>query len=77
MVHQGAHGGMIGFSYLVYDAFEGRVYGDFVLVYSLNNKGGEVTPASCWVKPLGHAKIQCKSSDEFEELADKYFGIGP
>jgi hypothetical protein len=72
MVHQGAHGGMVGFSYLVYDAFEGRVYGSYVWVNSENK-----TPVACWVKPLGQKKIQCKTDDEFEELVDKYFGIGP
>jgi hypothetical protein len=37
----------------------------------------EVAPVECYVKPLGHAKIQCKSNDEFETLVEKYFGIGP
>jgi hypothetical protein len=42
-----------------------------------SKKYWEVAPTVCWVKPLGHAKIQCKTDDEFEELVDRYFGIGP
>ena len=54
----------------VYDAFEGREYASYWDDFH--------TPivAVCYVKPRGHEKIQCKNSDEFEQLVDKYFGIG-
>ena len=65
------------FSDVVYDAFEGRVYARYVWLNVENKKNSEVTPTECWVKPLGKTEKQpCSSSDEFEELVDKYFGIG-
>ena len=62
-------------SYLVYDAFEGRVYASYVWINPEHKKGWEVDPTDCSVKPRGQASIVCKSSDEFEDLVDKYFGI--
>jgi hypothetical protein len=55
-------------SYAVYDAFEGRGYGSFI---SIKNDVME-----CYISRPGHDRENCKSSDEFEQLVDKYFGIG-
>jgi|HubBroStandDraft_6_1064221.scaffolds.fasta_scaffold00716_6 hypothetical protein len=60
----------------VYDAFEGRVYASYVWVNSQRKKYWEVAPIECSVKPHGQAEITCKSSEEFEELVDRNFGIG-
>jgi hypothetical protein len=63
-------------SVVVYDAFEGRVYANYMWINSQKKKYWEVAPMECDVKPRGQPEIVCKSSDEFEELIDKYFGIG-
>jgi len=56
---------------LISDAFENRVYGQFMSF----SKGVKVQ--ECSIKPLGQTEITCKSSDEFNELALKYFGTVP
>ena len=63
-------------SHIVYDAFEGRSFASYRWVNAENKKYWEVTPEECMVKPRGQTEITCKSSAEFEELVDKYFGIG-
>ncbi len=77
MIH---HGGMsLGsprVSYVVFDAFENRDYATYIWINSEKKRCWEVAPAQCEVKPRGQPEITCKSSDEFEELVDKYFGIG-
>jgi hypothetical protein len=60
----------------VYDAFEGRRYATYIWINSQNKKFWEVAPAVCSIRPLGQDEMSCKSSDEFERLVDKYFGIG-
>ena len=60
--------GKVSISYVVYDAFEGRVYANFI---SIN--GGQVM--ECSVKPQGHEELLCKSTYEFERLVDKQFDI--
>lgn len=77
MVHDaGVSYGNRTVSDVVYDAFEGRVYANYIFINSQKKYDWEVAPAECDVKPRGQAEITCKSSDEFEELIDKYFGIG-
>jgi hypothetical protein len=61
---------------VVYDAFEGRMYANYVWINTQNKKYWEVPPMICSVKPRGGDEIICHSSDEFETLIDKYFGIG-
>jgi hypothetical protein len=59
----------------VYDAFEGRVYAAYIWI---NNKGKqywEVKPMECFVLPIGKDKIPCSSVEEFNKLAETYFGI--
>ena len=63
-------------SYSLFDAIEGRTYGDYVWINSTQKKYWEVAPMVCSVSPRGGDKITCKSDDEFNQLIDKYFGIG-
>jgi len=82
MVHDhGVSYGNLTVSDVVYDAFEGRDYASYIWINPTRRSDRlplpeEVAPAECYVKPRGQAEITCKSSDEFEELIDKYFGIG-
>jgi len=61
---------------IVFDAFEGRTYAAYSWINSQSKKYWEVTPIECRVLPRGQEAMNCKSSDEFEALIDKYFGIG-
>jgi hypothetical protein len=56
---------------LIFDAFEGRVYGSFM------SFSHDVRPQECSIKPRGQPEIICKSGDEFNDLALKYFGTVP
>ena len=77
MVHDaGVSYGNPTVSDVVYDAYEGRVYANYMWINSQKKKYWEVGPMECDVKPRGQPEITCKSSNEFEELIDKYFGIG-
>ncbi len=60
----------------VFDAFEGRGYARYEWVNAQKKKYWEVAPAECVVYPRGQPEIKCKSSDEFDALVEKYFGIG-
>ena len=50
----------------VYDAFEGRSYGEF---YQYHDEA-----PTCYVKPRKD-KISCKTEDEFRSLVEKHFGV--
>jgi hypothetical protein len=63
-------------SYSLFDAIEGRTYGQYVWINSTQKKYWEVPPMMCEVKPRGTDKMLCHSDDEFDQLIDKYFGIG-
>jgi hypothetical protein len=77
MVHGAPTGrGALSSSDVVYDAFEGRVYANYIWINTENKKYWEVPPTECSVKPRGGDEIICRSSDEFETLIDKHFGIG-
>jgi len=60
----------------VTDAFEGREYASYIWINSEGKPYYEVPPTDCSVKPRGQPSIDCKSSEEFHSLVDKYFGIG-
>jgi hypothetical protein len=60
----------------VYDAFEGRGYASYIWINSEKKKYWQVAPMECSVKPRGQDEITCKSSEEFDSLIDKHFGIG-
>ncbi len=65
-------------SIVVYDAFEGRVYANYLWMNRLKEgkKYWQIKPTECSVKPQGQGELDCVTSEEFEKLVDKYFGIG-
>jgi len=76
MVHTvSATGTSVSDTELVFDAFERRGYASYVWVNAGKKKYWEVAPMTCVVYPRGQPEITCKSSDEFDALVDKYFGI--
>lgn len=56
------------FSHVVYDAFEGRVYGNF------DSTSDREEPSMCDITPRNQPEIKCESREEFDRLALKYFG---
>jgi hypothetical protein len=54
----------------VYDAFGEREYGE--LLTQKTKSGPDIV--ECDVQPPGQSRIECKSDDEFDSLALKYFG---
>jgi hypothetical protein len=76
MVHTVLTNQGVSVSNIVTDAFEGRGYASYIWINPQGKKYWEVAPNDCTVKPRGQAIITCKSSEEFEGLVDKYFGIG-
>lgn len=59
-------------SKILNDAFEGKEYGNFILVVPLNKAEWQVAPAECRVTlPSGEQTI-CHSSDEFDALVKQY-----
>jgi len=71
----------------IQDAFEGHIVGSFSETFTYadcNNSSSTCTPTgqqqagrSCSIYPPGQQNITCKSEDEFNALALKYFGITP
>lgn len=59
----------------VLDAFGGRTYAQYMWINSQNKKYSEVSPFMCEIDIPGKPKEACKSSDEFDELTEKYFGV--
>ncbi len=60
---------------VVYDAFGGRIYANYLWINSQNKKAWEVSPATCEIHIPGRPDETCKSSEEFDELTEKYFGV--
>ena len=60
---------------VVYDAFGGRVYANYIWVNSRNKRYWEVPPSMCEIHIPGKAEETCKSDKEFDELTEKYFGV--
>jgi hypothetical protein len=61
-------GGSFLYGHEIWDAFENRGYGSFMSMSKPQNI------MECSIKPRGQVEIICKSSDEFNDLALKYFG---
>ena len=61
---------------VVYDAFERRVYANYLWINSEGKKYWEVSPMECAVHPIGKDEITCKSAPEFDELVEDLLGIG-
>lgn len=60
----------------VFDAFENRTFASYTWLSVKGKKYWEVKPMECNVKPINGKKIICESPDEFEDMVDKYFGLG-
>jgi hypothetical protein len=60
----------------IFDAFEGRSLGTYLWFSYPQKKYWEVKPTMCNVKPAGSPKQSCTSTEEFEALVDKFFGLG-
>jgi hypothetical protein len=60
----------------VWDAFEGRNVASYNWISQTGKKYWEVKPIECSVKPAGGEKIYCKTTQEFEDAVEKYFGLG-
>lgn len=64
--------GRTGNSQYLEDAFEGKVFGNYIWIEDKVKKYWEVPPIECdMILQTGEKKI-CASSDEFEELANNY-----
>jgi hypothetical protein len=68
--------GEVSISSLVADAFEGRELAYYLWFSEAGKKYWEVKPTMCHVKPINGEKITCESTEEFESLVDKHFGLG-
>ena len=62
-------------STVVYDAFGGRIYADYMWINSRNEKYWEVQSSKCEIHIPGKPDEICKTDAEFDELTEKYFGV--
>lgn len=60
---------------VVYDAFGGRVYANYMWINSHNKKYWEVSPSTCEIHIPDKPDETCKTDTEFDELTEKYFGV--
>ena len=60
---------------VVYDAFGGRVYANYMWVNSQNKKYWEVSPSTCEIHIPGKPDETCKTDAEFDRLTETYFGV--
>jgi hypothetical protein len=60
---------------VVYDAFGGRIYANYIWINSQNKKYWEVSPSTCEILIPGKPDETCKTAAEFDELTEKYFGV--
>jgi hypothetical protein len=60
---------------VVYDAFGGRIYANYMWINSQNKKYWEVSPSMCEIHIPRKPDETCKSDKEFDELTEKYFGV--
>jgi hypothetical protein len=62
-------------SSIVYDAFGGRGYANYIWINSKGKKFWEVAPTECDIDIPGKPEQRCKSDTEFDELTEQYFGV--
>jgi hypothetical protein len=60
---------------VVYDAFERRLFGNYFWLNYDGKKYWEVKPAQCEVHPQQQPTVYCQSSEEFNDLVEKWFGV--
>lgn len=64
-----------GNSSTITDAFEGRVYATYLWSNPKGKKYWEVAPTMCEIYLPAKDVITCSSSNEFDSLTEKYFGV--
>jgi hypothetical protein len=69
-------GKTVSVSSYVFDAFEGRALAEYVWLSQPGKRYWEVKPTTCNVKPINKEKTYCKTTEEFEDLVDRLFGLG-
>ena len=57
---------------IVSDAFEGKVYGEYMWMNNKGKKYWEVEPYWCKVRSLSGEETVCKSSEEFDSLIKQF-----
>lgn len=60
---------------VVYDAFGGRVYANYMWINAQNKKFWEVPPSECEIHIPDKPVKKCNSAEEFDQLTEKYFGV--
>ncbi len=60
---------------VVYDAFGGRVFANYIWINSHNKQYSDVSPSTCEVHIPGRPDETCKTEAEFDEMTEKYFGV--
>ena len=60
---------------VVYDAFGGRVYAKYVLSNPERKQFSEVSSIECEINIPGKPAEKCTTSEEFNELTEKYFDV--
>lgn len=60
---------------VVYDAFGGRIYANYMWINSQNKKFWEVPPSKCEIYIPDKPVEKCNSAEEFNKLTGKYFGV--
>jgi len=64
-------------SAVVYDAFGGRIFATYSWINSQGKKFWEVSPTECKIDIPGKSQETCTSSETFDKLTEKYFGVTP
>ena len=60
---------------IVYDAFGGRVYANYIWINPQNKQFSEVPTSQCEIYIPGKPDEKCKTDSEFYALTEKYFGV--
>jgi hypothetical protein len=60
---------------VVYDAFERRMFANYLWTNYSGKKYWEVKPSQCEVHPQQQSTVNCQSSEEFDNLVEKWFGV--
>ena len=60
---------------VVYDAFGGRIYANYIWINSQSKKYWEVSPSTCEIHIPGKPVEKCNSAEEFDALTEEYFGV--
>ena len=60
---------------VVYDAFERRVFASYSWSNYSKRSAPEVKPSVCEVHPPQQPTVYCQSSEEFNSLVEKWFGV--